>query len=119
MPHIPFLFVSSGFCRLASLLPSVVVSQSRLSAWFAPNHLATCLCFGHDLAHKGLSPSGLYFETIWSLRTLNIYLPFEAHTRGICHFRLSILIIYNLTIKFASLMSDGEGETSYIPLSVR
>ena len=31
LPHIPFLFISSDFCRLA-----------YFSAWVAPNHLATC-----------------------------------------------------------------------------
>ena len=79
MPHIPFLFVSSDFCRLASLLPPVVLSASlRVSAYLAVNHLATCQCFGHDSAHEGLAPSGLVLKH--SFKELLLYLPFKAHT---------------------------------------
>ena len=41
MPHIPFLFVSTGVCSPASLLPSVVSSASLwFSTYLTVNHLA-------------------------------------------------------------------------------
>jgi hypothetical protein len=68
MPHMPFLFVSTGFCRLASLLPTVVIFAAlRLSVWVAPSHRSAeltpkpChLLMLQDVtpAHKGLTPSG-------------------------------------------------------------
>jgi len=37
----------------------------------------------------------------------------DRTTCGIRHFRLGIVIVYNLIIKFVSLTSDGEAEASY------
>ena len=57
IPQIPFLFVSSDFCRLAYFSAWVALLTSR-------DHLL--MLQGITLAHKGLVPSGLSLKFIMS-----------------------------------------------------